>query len=211
MPKEILEALAKGKISEGHARPLLMLSDKPEEQKTLFNEMLIRKMTVREAESLGRKVAQDKVRKQSYIKDPNILEIENSLGEKLGTRVHVEKRDVGGVIKIDFFSYDDLENIAGLIQKANISEEQKNKLAQKLEKAMADSKAAEKTETKETLKEEINNEVKVDEKVNNDLAGLETTETGADEKLVDDRSAVEVKQDENSTDDDLYNIKNFTI
>jgi ParB family chromosome partitioning protein len=118
LPAEIQEALAKGRISEGHTRPLLMLTEKKEEQMTLFREMLIRKMTVREAESLARKVAQDKVRKKAYIKDPNIVDIETDLAEKLGTRVHIEKRDVGGVITIDFFSYDDLEGIVEQIKKS---------------------------------------------------------------------------------------------
>lgn len=208
LPKEIQTALSQGKISEGHARPLLMLSDRPEEQMTLFREMLLRKMTVREAESLGRKVAQDKVRKQAYIKDPNILEIENSLGEKLGTRVHVEKRDVGGVIKIDFFSYDDLENIATLIQKANISQDIKNRLSSKLEKAVSSmvSLAAPK-EIEEVKDSEL-------EKVNNAVAGLEVENSEVkkeEEKLVDDRGREEVKVDESTDDDELYNIKNFTI
>jgi ParB family chromosome partitioning protein len=45
LPPEILDALSVGKISEGHSRPLLMLIDKPEEQNTLFKEIIfIKKM-----------------------------------------------------------------------------------------------------------------------------------------------------------------------
>jgi ParB family chromosome partitioning protein len=36
LPQDILDALSQGKITEGHARPLMMLSDRPEEQSTLF-------------------------------------------------------------------------------------------------------------------------------------------------------------------------------
>jgi ParB family chromosome partitioning protein len=209
LPKEAQQALSDGKISEGHTRPLLMLSDRPEEQMTLLREMLLRKMTVREAENLGRKVAQDKVRKQQYIKDPNILEIENSLGEKLGTRVHVEKRDVGGVIKIDFFSYDDLEMIAAQIQKANITETQRDKLSQKLKKAISSlTVSADKREITPVSESDI-------EKTNNSVAGIEVDNsvqaTDENAKLVDDRGATEIKKDEATSDEDLYNIKNFTI
>lgn len=209
LPKEAQDALAKGKISEGHTRPLLMLTDRPDEQMTLLREMLIRKMTVREAENLGRKVAQDKVREKKYIKDPNILEIENSLGEKLGTRVHVEKRDVGGVIRIDFFSYDDLEMIAKQISLANITETQKNKLSEKLKKAVESFGVMKNSITGE--KEIDNAEGKEVEKVNNDLAGIEEEEKEVKEVLVDDRGGVEAKKDEETEDQDLYNIKNFTI
>ncbi len=205
LPEEILKALGAGKISEGHTRPLLMLSDRKDEQMTLFREMLIRKMTVREAESLGRKVAQDKVRKQAYIKDPNILEIETSLGEKLGTRVHVEKRDVGGIIKIDFFSFDDLEMISKSINAAEIKESEKAKLQDKLKKAV-DSMNGNLTET--PVIAEVTEDDK--EKVNNELSGVEE-EKVVEEKLPDDRGQEEVKKDIESVDDDLYNIKNFSI
>ena len=209
LPKEIQEALGAGKISEGHTRPLLMLTDRPEEQMTLFREMMLRKMTVREAESLGRKVAQDKVRKQQYIKDPNILEIENSLGEKLGTRVHVEKRDVGGVLKIDFFSYDDLETICTLIQKTEIGENEKKQLSKKLHEAMnvLDEKNKAEKNDKE-ISEVTDNEI---DKTNNAVAGLESSEIVDDVKLTDDRDPKEIKKDLATEDDDLYNIKNFTI
>jgi hypothetical protein len=192
-----------------------MLSDKPEEQTTLFKEMLIRKMTVREAEQLGRKVAQDKVRKQEYIKDPNILEIENNLGEKLGTRVHVEKRDVGGVIKIDFFSYDDLETIAAYIQKADISESVRSKLAHKLERVMK-TVSASKAPTEESVSISASKEISEVkdsdlEQVNNSLAGLQVETNEKSDRLVDDRGTTEAHKDLTSEDDDLYNIKNFTI
>ena len=62
-----------------------------------------------------------------------------------------------------------------------------------------------------TKEKEINEVVSEDlEKVNNDLAGVET-ETEVEEKLVDDRGIDEAKKDEDTSDDDLYNIKNFSI
>ncbi len=117
LPEDILNALSAGKISEGHTRPLMMLMDRPEEQLTLFKEMLLRKMTVREAEGIARRIAYDKVRKKDRFFDPDIAEIEGSLAETLGTRVHIEKREVGGKISIDFFSYEELQAILDHIKK----------------------------------------------------------------------------------------------
>jgi ParB family chromosome partitioning protein len=53
LPQDIMTALAERKISEGHTRPLMMLSDRPDEQTTLFKEIVIKKLSVREAEALG--------------------------------------------------------------------------------------------------------------------------------------------------------------
>jgi ParB family chromosome partitioning protein len=117
LPEEVQQALAEGKISEGHSRPVLMLNGKSEEQMTLFKEILARKLTVREAEAISRRVAVDKVRKQSLKFDPEIVELENQLTETLGTRVQIEKRQVGGKLTIDFFSADDLRGILDVLNK----------------------------------------------------------------------------------------------
>ncbi len=116
LPQEILDALSAGKISEGHTRPILMLADKPEEQIVFFKEVMFKKMSVREAERLSRKIAIDRVRKKEYIPDPEITEIEEKLGEAFGTRVHIEKGENGGHIKIDFFSNEDLHTIIDMIK-----------------------------------------------------------------------------------------------
>ena len=43
LPDEMITALEEGKISEGHTRPLLMLTDRPEEQIVLFKEIITKK------------------------------------------------------------------------------------------------------------------------------------------------------------------------
>ena len=118
LPEEILNGLSLGKITEGHTRPILMLADHPEEQLVLFKEIVYKKITVREAESLARKIAYDRVRKKEFMPDPEITELEEEFQEKLGTRVHIDKKELGGQIKIDFFSTEDLRSILDLINKS---------------------------------------------------------------------------------------------
>ncbi len=108
LPEEIITALGEGKISEGHTRPLLMLADKPQEQAVLFKEIMAKKLSVREAESLSRRAATDRIRNKEKYLDPVIIEMEKSFTETLGTRVRIEKGKEGGKVTIDFFSPDDL-------------------------------------------------------------------------------------------------------
>jgi ParB family chromosome partitioning protein len=117
LPSDILDAVSQGKISEGHTRPLLMLVDRPEEQSTLFKEIIFRKITVREAEQIARKIAVDRVRKKDMGFDPEVAELEQKFADSLGTRVHIERREVGGKLMIDFFSKDDLKTILDLLNK----------------------------------------------------------------------------------------------
>lgn len=118
LPQDMLDALSAGKISEGHTRPLLMLSDRPQEQAVFFKEIMFKKFSVREAERLARRIAYDKIRKKEYIPDPEIMEMEEKLQDALGTRVHIEKGENGGHIKIDFFSNDDLQTILEALKKS---------------------------------------------------------------------------------------------
>ncbi len=114
LPEDILQALSEGKISEGHTRPLMMLDTRPEEQTTLFKEIIFKKMSVREAEGIARRIAQDRARKKEVT--PEMLEFEEALTETLGTRVRIEKRENGGKLIIDFFSPEDLQAILDLVK-----------------------------------------------------------------------------------------------
>lgn len=135
LSEEILDALSQGKITDGHTRPILMLADHPQEQLVLFKEIVYKKITVREAERLARKIAYDRVRKKEFMPDPEITELEEEFQEKLGTRVHIEKKELGGQIKIDYFSTEDLRAILDLIQKGEFGK----KPAEMLENHIANS------------------------------------------------------------------------
>ena len=189
LPQEMLDALSAGKISEGHTRPILMLTDRPEEQLVLFKEIVFKKMTVRDAEKAARKIAFDRVRKKEYLMDPEIAEMEERLQESLGTRVHIEKKENGGYITIDFFTNDDLHTILGLIK----SSEEKNP------NGMLDKFIASQPKEDTTLIVETGDE--------NPLNGREGKDD--DVILMEDRTKEEIKKAEEEV--DLYNIKNFSI
>ena len=105
LPEYIINALSENKITEGHTRPLMMLIDRPQEQETLFKEIIFKKLNVREAESIARHIAVERARK---LIDQELIDIEDLFKEKLGTRVRIEKKEDGGRVTIDFFNKNDL-------------------------------------------------------------------------------------------------------
>lgn len=117
LPEQVIDALVSGRIGEGHARTLLMLSDRPDEQVTLYKEIVFKNLTVRDTESMARKIAYDKVRKKQYLMDPALAEYEEKFTEKLGTRVQIERKQFGGKVVIDYFSNEDLRNLLELVSK----------------------------------------------------------------------------------------------
>lgn len=116
LPDTILGALRVNDISDGHARTLLMLNDRPEEQDIVFREILLKKLSVREVERIARKIATEKVRKKEWANsDPELIEIERQFTETLGTRVQILKTDFGGKLTIDYFSPEDLQKLLMLV------------------------------------------------------------------------------------------------
>jgi ParB family chromosome partitioning protein len=112
LPEHILSALRQADISEGHARTLLMLNDRPEEQDVVFREILLKKLSVREVERIARNIATEKVRAKTLESmDATLIEMEKQFTETLGTRVQIQKTDFGGKLTIDYFSVEDLEAI----------------------------------------------------------------------------------------------------
>ena len=117
LPDCILNSLSLGDISEGHARTLLMLRERPEEQDVVYREILLKKLSVREVERIARKIATDKVRKRKWTNtDAHLIEIEKEFTNTLGTRVQIAKTDFGGKVTIDYFSDDDLQKLLSLMQ-----------------------------------------------------------------------------------------------
>lgn len=119
LPDDMLTAVSEGKINEGHTRPLLMLIERPEEQRVLFQDIILRKMNVRDAELAARKIAIERVRKFNAAVDPEICALEEKFAESLGTRVRIEKKENGGKLMIEFFSNDDLQDILDMLQNGN--------------------------------------------------------------------------------------------
>lgn len=164
LPDEILNTLSEGRITEGHTRPILMLADHPEEQIVLFKEILYKKITVREAERLARKIAFDRVRKKEFMPDPEIIELEEEFQDKLGTRVHIDRKDLGGQIKIDFFSTEDLRAILDLINKTG---------TQKMPVEMLENYIAQNIPASELPSTEENIEVSLDDRTKEEKREIE--------------------------------------
>ena len=234
LPQDVLDALSKRKITEGHTRPLLMLIDRPSEQMTLFKEMMVRKMTVREAEQIARRIAYEKVRKKDLFMTPEVVDMEERLAETLGTRVQIEPRERGGRISIDYFSHEELLALSIAIRKAG---------EQKTHKGMFDTLRDEDMETLQGVPNSpryikpitefthLNHIESVHEAPPSLVVAPETVETvtsseaieldeykiepvtlatlGTEDGMLDDRSLDDVKEDEQN--EDLYNISKFTI
>ena len=120
LPPEIKSSLKSGKISAGHARAILGLR-KSLQMITLYQKIIREKLNVRQTEDLVKKYS-DSSRKSIKVKkvssnSSEIVQIENGLISHLGTKVVIQKNNVGkGKIQIEFYSEDDLQRIVEILK-----------------------------------------------------------------------------------------------
>jgi ParB family chromosome partitioning protein len=106
LPQSIQDMITEGKISSGHARAI-MNSAFPEQ---LAEKIINENLSVRDAENL----AKDKkgIIKKLKLKDPDTIDLENKISEKLGLTININhKGKKGGSIKIDYKTLDQLDMI----------------------------------------------------------------------------------------------------
>ena len=104
LPQSIQDMITEGKISAGHARAI-MNSAFPEK---LAEKIVSENLSVREAESIA-KQRKNQIKKVK-LKDPDTVDLENSLSQKLGLNVEINhKGNKGGHIRIDYKNLDQLE------------------------------------------------------------------------------------------------------
>ncbi len=110
-----LVALRDGKITAGHARALLSITDE-EERKEAFN-MALSGATVRDIEYLSKQKPKQK-EKKDVKKDVFFKEVELALAEELGRKVLIKSTKNGaGTITLEFYNKDELKEIANKLTK----------------------------------------------------------------------------------------------
>jgi ParB family chromosome partitioning protein len=115
LPVEIQKSIEEGKVSSGHARALLSVTDTKAREK-LFREILAGDISVREAEkrasSSTEKKGTDKTTKGAAKKrPPEVDAMAEKFINKLGTKVVIEGDLNKGRIHIDYYSMEDLERL----------------------------------------------------------------------------------------------------
>lgn len=123
LPIEIQNGLRVGAIYEGHARALLMLDGRPEEMMTVFRDITVRKLSVRDVEKITREIAWERARKRDV--KPEIEAMEQAFAESLGTKVEIREQEGGGKLIIDFFSTDDLASILTKVKNEVVAQTEK--------------------------------------------------------------------------------------
>ena len=111
---DVKTLLEHGDIEMGHARALLSLDG--DLQSTTARTVVAKELTVRETESLVKKVQQPEQPKQEKVKDPNTVSLEQQLAERIGSQVSISHNKKGkGKLVISYTNLDELDGILAKI------------------------------------------------------------------------------------------------
>ncbi|MFZ5565333.1 MAG: ParB/RepB/Spo0J family partition protein [Thermodesulfobacteriota bacterium] len=121
LPDPIKERISDGAISTGHARALLAAKT-PQQQTSIFQAILARGLSVRQAEAMvketgkgGRTPASGK---RAVTPDAaHFTDLADNLARALGTRVRIQRKGKRGKIEIEFYSDADLDRVLELLSK----------------------------------------------------------------------------------------------
>jgi len=116
LPQEIQNYVLSGKITMGHARALLAL-EKENQRISVCNRVIELDLSVRQTEKLVQKLlSQSESQKKEISISPELEAIEDRLKTMLATQVKIRPGRNKGKIEIEYYSEDDLDRIAHILE-----------------------------------------------------------------------------------------------
>ena len=113
---EVIELIESGKLSAGHARCLVVVTD-PALQLKLAKEAITKRITVRDMEKAVKDLTAPKQAKQKESLSMEMRDFVNTMSKKFSTKVNIIGNNKKGRIYIDYYSADDLDRIYDLIDR----------------------------------------------------------------------------------------------
>ena len=110
LPKEIQDYLAAGSISMGHARALLSLEN-AKTQVAIARKIIKNQLSVRQVEKATQKLKDAPQTEKRHAPDPDLMALQEEFIRYLGTKVSISGSQKRGVIKIHYFSTEELNRI----------------------------------------------------------------------------------------------------
>ena len=115
LPESIKDMIADGRLTSGHARALLGITD-TKKQLAIARKIADEGLSVRTAEALAgnKKAAVKKALPRK--KDEDVVQVESELKDILGTKVNLKQSGKRGRIEIEYYSRDELERLIELLK-----------------------------------------------------------------------------------------------
>lgn len=111
LPEPIKKALADNKITFGHAKFLLSVTDAKKQQQ-MFTKIMEEQLSVRAATLTGEEGVPVKAHRRRMGKHPALEELEQKIQESLGNKVRIRPSGLGGEVIITYYDAEELRRLS---------------------------------------------------------------------------------------------------
>ena len=129
LPEQVQDDLVTGRISEGHARVLLRLTDDPEFLARIRDRIISEKLSVRQTEKICRRPVSGASKRTRPATKPSdrgeeplpssyCASLVNQVTNVLNTKVRIVQNGTRGRLEIEYYSADDLDRLVSLLTRA---------------------------------------------------------------------------------------------
>lgn len=116
LPKPVVESVADGRLSMGHARALLSAGSTGQ-QLAAWRKVLAQGLSVRETERLVKRLKTEQpVPPPGASSDIYFRDLAEDLSRRFGTKVQIQRRGKKGRVAIEFYSDADLERVLSMLK-----------------------------------------------------------------------------------------------
>lgn len=110
LPETLKRAVIEDRITEGHARAILGLTDR-QAQLAVLERVEREELSVRQTEELVRRLTETRVPRPQPERSPDVAALEDELRQSLGTRVTLRPGKKGGKIVIEYYSEEEFQGL----------------------------------------------------------------------------------------------------
>jgi ParB family chromosome partitioning protein len=110
LPQEIQRMVAEGKLSMGHARALITLEN-PDQQVFISRLIVEKNLSVRDVEKMMTEKRRAPAHRKPQELDPDLQALQEEFIKILGTKVSISGNSEKGIIRLYYFSLEDLNRI----------------------------------------------------------------------------------------------------
>lgn len=115
LPENVQSLVTEGKISSGHARALIPVTDNKVQQ-DICDRIINEGLSVRKVEEIASDLGKPRKKPVKKVKSADTVHVENELKNIYGTKVNIKEKGKKGTIELEYYNHDELNRLIELLK-----------------------------------------------------------------------------------------------
>ncbi|MDO4396470.1 MAG: ParB/RepB/Spo0J family partition protein, partial [Clostridia bacterium] len=115
LPENVQSLVTEGRISSGHARALIPVTDNKVQQ-DICDRIINEGLSVRKVEEIVSDLGKPRKKHVKKVKSADTVHVENELKNIYGTKVNIKEKGKKGTIELEYYNHDELNRLIELLK-----------------------------------------------------------------------------------------------